>query len=72
MPGDKLPYPVIADPNRDLAVELGMLDPVVKDKRGIPMTCRAVFLVAPDKTLRLSILYPASTGRNFAWVLDVS
>ena len=36
------PYPIISDPNRDLAVQLGMLDPVEKDKAGLPLTCRAV------------------------------
>ena len=36
------PYPIISDPNRDLAVQLGMIDPVEKDKAGLPLTCRAV------------------------------
>ncbi|CAI8056709.1 Peroxiredoxin-6 [Geodia barretti] len=56
---DDFPYPIISDPNRDLAVQLGMLDPVEKDKAGLPLTCRAVFIVGPDKKLKLSILYPA-------------
>lgn len=38
----KFPYPIIADPDRDLAVKFGMLDPVEKDAEGMPMTCRAV------------------------------
>jgi len=59
------PYPLIADPNRELAVQLGMIDPEEKDKAGLPLTCRAVFIIAPDKKLKLSILYPATTGRNF-------
>lgn len=49
-------------------MQLGMLDPVERDKDGLPLTCRAVFVIGPDKTLRLSILYPATTGRNFEYV----
>jgi len=61
-----LPYPVIADSKRELAVALGMIDPAEKDAQGLPLTARAVFLVGPDKKLKLSILYPATTGRNMA------
>ena len=35
-------YPIIADPNRDLAMKLGMMDADEKDKKGLPLTCRAV------------------------------
>ena len=47
----------------------GMLDPDEKDKKGIPLTARAVFVIGPDKRLKLSILYPATTGRNFSEVI---
>jgi 1-Cys peroxiredoxin 6 len=67
--GDGFPYPIIADENRELAVQLGMLDPVQKDKDGLPLTCRAVFVIGPGKKLRLSMLYPATTGRNFDEIL---
>lgn len=40
--GGDFPYPIIADPNRELAVQLGMLDPDEKDSKGLPLTCRAV------------------------------
>jgi len=69
--GEPLPFPIIADPKRELAVKLGMLDPVAKDKQGLPLTCRAVFIVGLDHTLRLSILYPATCGRNFDEILRV-
>ncbi|EDQ91777.1 uncharacterized protein MONBRDRAFT_17605 [Monosiga brevicollis MX1] len=68
---DTLPFPIIADKNRDLAVALGMLDPDEQTKEGLPATARCVFIVGPDKKLKLSILYPATTGRNFNEVLRV-
>lgn len=58
-------YPIIADEKRELAVKLGMIDPDEIDGAGMPLTARAVFLIGPDKKLKLSILYPATTGRNF-------
>ncbi|CAH1391591.1 unnamed protein product [Nezara viridula] len=65
------PYPIIADESRSLAVQLGMIDPAEKNKDGLPVTCRAVFIIDSDKKLRLSILYPATTGRNFSEILRV-
>ncbi|XP_005996270.1 peroxiredoxin-6 [Latimeria chalumnae] len=67
--GSKLPFPIIADKERKLAVQLGMLDPDEKDKDGMPLTARCVFIIGPDKKLKLSILYPATTGRNFDEIL---
>lgn len=68
---DKFQFPIIADPKRDIATLYGMLDPVEKDKAGLPLTARAVFIIGPDKTLKLSILYPATTGRNMEELLRV-
>lgn len=67
----KVTYPIIADPDRAIAKQLGMLDPDEKDTSGMPLTCRAVFIVGPDHKLKLSILYPATTGRNFDELLRV-
>ncbi|XP_054599956.1 peroxiredoxin-6 isoform X2 [Nothobranchius furzeri] len=66
-----LPFPIIADRNRELAITLGMLDPEEKDSDGMPVTARCVFIIGPDKKLKLSILYPATTGRNFDELLRV-
>jgi len=67
----EFPYPLIADESRDLATLLGMLDPDEKDAAGLPLTCRSLFFIGPDKKLKASILYPASTGRSFDEVLRV-
>ncbi|XP_005182562.1 peroxiredoxin-6 [Musca domestica] len=64
-------YPIIADDKRELATKLNMLDKDELNKDGIPLTCRAVFIVDNNKKLRLSILYPATTGRNFDEILRV-
>ncbi|XP_037104917.1 peroxiredoxin-6 [Syngnathus acus] len=66
-----LPFPIIADEKRELANKLGMLDPDEIDGDGIPLTARCVFVIGPDKRLKLSILYPATTGRNFDELLRV-
>mmetsp|Transcript_16749 Transcript_16749/g.50040 ORF Transcript_16749/g.50040 Transcript_16749/m.50040 type:complete len:250 (-) Transcript_16749:646-1395(-) len=57
-------FPIIADPTREISVKYGMLDPTIRDREGLPLTCRAVFIIGPDKKLKLSINYPASVGRN--------
>eukprot|EP00118_Oscarella_pearsei_P024600 m.306381 g.306381 ORF g.306381 m.306381 type:complete len:221 (+) comp41201_c0_seq1:69-731(+) len=69
--GTEWPYPIIADKNRELAVKFGMLDPDEKSAAGLPLTARVVFIIGPDKKLKLSILYPATTGRNFDEILRV-
>merc|ERR1711918_289001 len=55
-------YPIIADPKREVATLYGMMDPDEKDAQGIPLTCRAVFIIGPDKRLKLSLLYPATSS----------
>ena len=64
----KLPYPIIDDSSRELAVRFNMLDKDEIGSTGMPLTCRAVFIIDEHKKLRLSFLYPATTGRNFEWV----
>lgn len=41
-PTEKLPFPIIDDKDRDLAILLGMLDPAEKDEKGMPVTARVV------------------------------
>lgn len=57
-----LPFPIIADSSRDLAVALGMLDPDEKDKDGMPVTARCVrhqkssiFILLSKPTLKLKV-----------------
>ena len=66
---DHLPYPIISDEKREAAVQLGMLDAEEKDAQGMPVTARCVFIVGPDNRMKLSLLYPATTGRNFDEIL---
>jgi len=67
----KLPFPIIADESRHLAVQLGMVDPDERTAKGLALTARCVFIIGPDKKLKLSLLYPATTGRNFNEILRV-
>lgn len=69
--GKRLEYPIIADPDRKIATLYGMLDADEKDKEGRAFAARAVFIIGPDKTLKLSILYPSSTGRSFPEIVRV-
>nr|ADD24418.1 Peroxiredoxin-6 [Lepeophtheirus salmonis] len=64
-------YPILADEKREIAELYGMLDPEEKDSAGVPLTARAVFIIGPDKKLKLSILYPTTTGRNFDEIIRV-
>eukprot|EP00775_Hariotina_reticulata_P011193 gene11193-11343_t len=61
----------VADPTREIAVAYGMIDPELKDAEGLPLTCRSVFIMGPDKKLKLSLNYPASVGRNMDEIVRV-
>jgi thioredoxin-dependent peroxiredoxin len=54
-------FPMIADHDRRVAILYGMLDP----QAGDTATVRSVFVIGPDKRVKLTLTYPASTGRNF-------
>ncbi|KAG9459909.1 hypothetical protein H6P81_004417 [Aristolochia fimbriata] len=70
-PGSKVNYPIIADPERHVMKQLNMVDPDEKDSDGRALPSRALHMVGPDKTIRLSFLYPATTGRNMDEVVRV-
>lgn len=61
----KIDFPIIADQSREIAVKFGMLDVSNKDNTDLPVTTRTVFVIGPDRKLKLSINYPSSVGRNF-------
>ncbi|CAD5228040.1 unnamed protein product [Bursaphelenchus okinawaensis] len=66
---EKFPYPIIDDSKRKLIDLLGMEDPDELNRSGMPLAARAVFIIGPDRKLKLSLLYPATTGRNFDEIL---
>jgi len=65
--GTKLNFPLLADADRTVANAYGMIHPNANDT----LTVRSVFVIGPDKKVKLSITYPASTGRNFDEILRV-
>jgi len=58
-------FPLLADPERKVAQLYDMLDPTSENN----LTARSVFVIGPDKKVKLMIIYPASTGRNFEEIL---
>lgn len=60
-------YPIIADEDRKVAELYGMIHPGITDKTSV----RSVFIVGPDKKVKLTLTYPPSTGRNFQEILRV-
>ncbi len=62
----KMNFPILADGDRTVSTKYEMVQ-----ADGTNMTVRSVFIIDPNKTLRLTLTYPASTGRNFAEILRV-
>lgn len=60
-------FPIIADEDRKVSNLYGMIHPNANDT----LTVRSVFVIAPDKTIKMTLTYPASTGRNFDELLRV-
>ena len=60
-------FPMIADPDRQVSTLYDMIHPNALDN----MTVRSVFIIGPDKKVKLTLTYPASTGRNFNELLRV-
>jgi alkyl hydroperoxide reductase subunit AhpC len=65
--GAALNFPLIGDPNQKIAQLYDMIHPNASDT----LTVRSVFVIGPDKKVKLTLTYPASTGRNFDELLRV-
>jgi alkyl hydroperoxide reductase subunit AhpC len=65
--GNELNFPIVADPDHRIAELYDMIHPGAGDTS----TVRSVFIVDPDNTLRLSLTYPKSVGRNFDEIVRV-
>src|SRR5207244_9678415 len=65
--GHALNFPLIADPDRSIANLYDMIHPNASDTA----TVRSVFVIGPDNRVKLTLTYPASTGRNFQELLRV-
>ena len=65
--GTAVNFPMIGDPDRKVADLYDMIHPNASDT----LTVRSVFVIGPDKKVKLTLTYPASTGRNFEEILRV-
>ncbi|MFE9727895.1 peroxiredoxin [Streptomyces sp. NPDC005794] len=65
--GHAVNFPMIADEDRKVSELYGMIHPLASDTA----TVRSVFVIGADKRIKLTLTYPASTGRNFAEILRV-
>ncbi|XP_026285343.1 peroxiredoxin-6 [Frankliniella occidentalis] len=67
----EFPYPIISDESRDLAVLLDLIDEDQKDNPEMAMTVRSVYVIGPDRRIKLTMQYPNSTGRSMDEMLRV-
>ena len=65
MTGARPNFPMIADPDKAIANKYDMVHPNASDTA----TVRSVFIIGPDNKVKLTLTYPASTGRNFLEIL---
>jgi len=65
--GNALNFPLVADPDRSVALAYDMIHP----EADATATVRSVFVIGPDKKVKLTLTYPASTGRNFDEILRI-
>ena len=65
--GTAVNFPLIGDPDRKISTLYDMLHP----NADTTFTVRSVFVIGPDKKVKLTLTYPASTGRNFDEILRV-
>jgi alkyl hydroperoxide reductase subunit AhpC len=69
--GADINFPIVADPDRDIAAKLGVLDrtnfavEASNVLTGVALTARQVFILKPDKAIAVVLTYPAAIGRNF-------
>ncbi len=65
--GVEVNFPIVGDESREISLAYDMIHP----NASLTATVRSLFVIAPDKTIKLIITYPASTGRNFQEILRV-
>ena len=65
--GVEVNFPIIADEDKTISEAYGMIHPEASETS----TVRSLFIIGPDKKIKLMIVYPASTGRNFQEILRV-
>jgi thioredoxin-dependent peroxiredoxin len=67
--GNELNFPLIADPSHEIAEKYDMLPATAGTDLAEVLTVRSVYVIGPDNKIKLSLTYPASTGRNFQEIL---